>query len=565
MTKRIATQHGQSQQESIQKQKTNESPSTKRWPATHPLDLTFYRQSVRRFIFSNNIPLASLEPSEVVDLDLMHPQVGYTLQACTYTCRNGLLQVSSGQASAGSSRYVGGVNPFAVYEVDVRSIDFASSNPHHQSCEIILEFVHPTSGESLQVVAKHPAEKNFIGIRYRNDPYNDSYQSTLYEGPSLQAPYRLQVQLSGRTVNVFYSKDGEMRHLGRDTPPNNLASRLDLRQRATALASRFCIRTHLPKECTVTLGAVRSYLSAGIGQADIRLVTHADGAPCFSLTSSADASRLWFTFTIRGTGTGDGAQGVCSLDPSTGVPDLRFEGVIVLDHGDGLFRNSYACHLFYHDEDKVWRAYFSDFGGGKNREGRGETGLLVAESAKDPRRGFSVMKARELNHGITGHHEDPCGVWDAEAKRWRLLTTELSAGMRAKMWESKHWDGPWSTVGERAQRNCTGTLIQRVGRERFVFSGSSEGSIFVFRYPDLKELGTLEVDLPPFTKDKNSRVWPNVVPLPSGYPTRYIALMMDRANFPEVSGPTWSYGAMYLYWAHTDEISGEEYEFPTKT
>lgn len=59
-------------------------------------------------------------------------------------------------------------------------------------------------------------------------------------------------------------------------------------------------------------------------------------------------------------------------------------------------------------------------------------------------------------------------------------------------------------------------------------------------------------------------VWPNIVPLPAGYPARYMALMMDRANFPGVQGDTWSYGAMYIYWAYTDDISSHPYEFANR-
>jgi choline dehydrogenase-like flavoprotein len=31
---------------------------------------------------------------------------------------------------------------------------------------------------------------------------------------------------------------------------------------------------------------------------------------------------------------------------------------------------------------------------------------------------------------------------------------------------------------------------------------------------------------------------------------RYVALMMDRFNYPGLKGPNWSYGALYLYHAH---------------
>ena len=131
--------------------------------------------------------------------------------------------------------------------------------------------------------------------------------------------------------------------------------------------------------------------------------------------------------------------------------------------------------------------------------------------------------------------------------------------------EAHDWQGPWAEIAEPVPRNSTGTLIQRVGGERYVLAGSSDGAVFVYSYPTLQERGKLRMDLPPFNgAGTASRVWPNVVPLPEGYPARYLALMMDRANFPGVVGDTWSYGAMYVYWAFTEDISGPGYEFPPR-
>ena len=97
------------------------------------------------------------------------------------------------------------------------------------------------------------------------------------------------------------------------------------------------------------------------------------------------------------------------------------------------------------------------------------------------------------------------------------------------------------------EHDSTGTLIQRMGGKRYVFSGSSENAVFVYSYPDLKPLGRLNMDLPPFDAHNGARVWPDIVPLPDGYPSGYLALMMDRVNVPNVHGPNWSYGALYLY------------------
>lgn len=567
-------------------------------PHAKLLDLTFYRQSVRRFLFSNNIPLASLVPKEIIGLDLMHPIIGKPVSPCVYAIKDGLLEISSGPDSelSESVRYVGGVNPYAVYELDVREIHFDHVDKSHQSVEVTLDIATTSQQTRLQVAAVHPNTKAHpdreavFEVRLIKDGIV-TRTSPLHLGrPAPTAPYKLHIQLAGISLNAFYSKNGHTVHLGRIHPDHNFRDLLDLRRRRTALGSSFNVSARLPRHARVLLGGVSSYLSAGIGQADIRNITYRDGAPYFD-----DGGRLWFTFTARGLGTGDCTQGVMSLDP--GAPsDYRFEGTIVFDHGDGLLRNDYASHLFYDEDAGLWRAWTCDFGGSKNTDRRAHSGLVVAESTHDPRRGFSVMRAAALprsdfcrcrchhhrpdtqsqahnpKHSHCpdcpsdgGFHEDPCILWDVGAKRWRLLTTDLDNSFRATLFEAHDWQGPWAEIAEPVPRNSTGTLIQRVGGERYVLAGSSDGAVFVYSYPTLQERGKLRMDLPPFNgAGTASRVWPNVVPLPEGYPARYLALMMDRANFPGVVGDTWSYGAMYVYWAFTEDISGPGYEFPPR-
>ena len=572
-------------------------------PHTNLLDLVFYRQAVRRFLFSNNIPLASLAPEETISLDLMHPIIHKPVSSCAspraspcaYAIKDGLLEISSCPKTelSESACYVGGVNPYAVYELDVREIDFGHGDESQQCVEVLLDIATACQQTRLQVAAVHPNPKADqdcetvfevrlikYGIPMRTLPLKPDHQAPT-------APYKLHIQLAGISLNAFYSKNGHTRHLGRIHPNDNFRDILDLRRRRTALGSTFNVFTRLPQRARVILGGASSYLSAGIGQADIRNITYRDGAPYFD-----DGGRLWFTFTARGLGTGDCTQGVMSLDPSA-PSDYRFEGTIVFDHGDGLLRNDYASHLFYDEHARLWRAWSCDFGGSKNCDGRAHSGLVVAESTHDPRRGFSVMRACALprSHFCRcrchhhrpdiqsqpqdpchshcphcprdgGFHEDPCVLWDARAQRWRLLTADLENGFRATLFEACNWQGPWVEIAEPVPRNSTGTLIQLIGRERYVLAGSTDGAVFVYSYPELRELGTLCMDHPPFKETGiHTRVWPNVVPLPEGYPTRYLALMMDRANFPEVKGDTWSYGAMYVYWAFTEDISGTGWEF----
>jgi hypothetical protein len=67
--------------------------------------------------------------------------------------------------------------------------------------------------------------------------------------------------------------------------------------------------------------------------------------------------------TVRGRGLPHPLQGIFSMNPS--VFDIKFEGIIVFDMGDGMLRNELASHLFWDDVSKEWRGWtvgFSSYG-----------------------------------------------------------------------------------------------------------------------------------------------------------------------------------------------------------
>jgi hypothetical protein len=85
--------------------------------------------------------------------------------------------------------------------------------------------------------------------------------------------------------------------------------------------------------------------------------------------------------------------------------------------------------------------------------------------------------------------------------------------------------------------------------------------MYIYSYPDLKLLGPMKISLQAHWPKGAGRGWPNVFPLPAGFPYRYMALMMDRPNFPAVKGPNWSYGALHWFGAYTPDIDFPTYEF----
>ncbi len=508
-----------------------------------PVQMQFHRMGVRRFVFgSNAISLSELRPSEVVGLSFMHPSFKEGVVPRPDVSGNskimrGNLVISGGDASL----YVGGINPFATYEVDVQSMTGAS--------DVAVEWATLGLQKRVQVSA------GSTGISLRLLKEGKLQRQLVFSDKSPTPPFLLRVQLSGTHVCVFATKDGETICLGQTTDKESFRDFADFRERKTADSGTFNLYAHAGPGGEVVVGGARSFLTAGVGQADIRMITHKDGAPYWQ------DNRLWFTFNARGVGSNKSPGSVMSLDPS--VFDLRFEGIIVYDHGDGLLRNDYSSHIIYDDETKEWLAIAGDFGGVAGREGRGRSGLVVARSRHDPRRGFSVMGHAHQLEGIAGMHEDPCLIYDDTAKKWRLLTCNLD-GFHTQLFESDNWDGPFVSIAGPTKEDSTGVLIQKIGDKRYVFSGNAAGPMLVYSYPDLKRLGAMKIDLPAHWPNGPGRGWPNVFPLPQGFPCRYMALMMDRKNFPGVKGPDWSYGALYLFGVHTKDIDDPRYEYPPR-
>lgn len=497
-----------------------------------PDEIQFRRQAVVRMVFDaeQNIPLASLRPAKVIDLDLMHPE---TLlgSGVKWDIKDGLLHGFSPDAAGSSQRWVGGFNPFATYDLVIHNAKGDGSTG--------MTFSHKGNGDSLTAALQFK-DGNPEAITWTVVAGGKEITAEKWPIPAgtVLKDLTLRAQMSAVGVNLFLESAGKSDLIGY----SDFAQQFDLRERKKFQAMDFAVSTALKAGAQVVLAGASSYLSPGSGQADIRAVTDEEGAPLL------EDGRLWFMMTVRGRALPHPMQGVFSLNPS--VFDLRFEGIIVFDMNDGLLRNDLASHLFRDSKSGEWRGWttgFSALGG----TGAVEKAILAISSAKDPRRGFSVMKARPI--GIVGAHEDPHGIFDKEAGKWRMLLCEHGKKYRAAIWESDHWDRGYTRLAGPVEMDSTGTMIQKFGNKRYALFGSADRKIYIRTYPDLEPAGELKVDLPPWNEKNGTRIWPNVIPLPEGYPAPYIALMMDRVNFPGMPKANWTYGALYLYHGHPTE------------
>lgn len=490
-----------------------------------PDQIKFVRQGVRRFIFDEqqSIPLAALNPREIIGLSAMYPVTHVGNEKADVKIHEGQLSIQS-KTDTRTAIWFGGFNPFATYTIDLASCQGQG--------ELGFMFADETKSEQF-----------FIKIKY-NDLQITEVTQTLLQGSKVikdstiatknalksRISGKIILQMLGSGLTLYVQKDSLPVPIGQ----SDFGRYIDLRKKQ--YLNSFQSHLYVSQQTGhISINKITSTLSSGMGLADIRAITYEDGEPML------DRGRLWYTMSIRGRALPHHIQGVFSMDPT--VFDVRLEGVILFDRADGLLRNEIASHIFFDRQHKLWRGITTGFSAYAHPNEKKQ--LLAVESQKDPRFGFSVMSASPF--GVVGDIEDPHILFDDIAKKWRILTCENINGYKAVMLESEEWNKGYRRIAGPVTFNSTGTSIQKIGDKRYCFSGSQERKIFIYSYPDLKSVGTLGMDLPPWDASSGTRVWPNVVQLPDGYPFRYVALMMDRFNYPGLEGPNWTYGALYLY------------------
>lgn len=491
-----------------------------------PDKIDFVRQGVKRMIFDENqsIPLAELSPQKIIGFSAMHPTSHYLENQAEVSIANSRLAIQSKEETQ-TGVWLGGFNPFATYTIDLKA----------SKGEGVIGFQFRAEDKKDQfIVAVGFKDSLLTGaeIRLVKDGVEQKPESIdVNLGGKEKMEGKIRLQMLGSGFVLYLHQQGLPKVIGQ----SDFNKYIDLREKQYVHSFQSHLFAHIADGGIWIAGANIAH-TTGVGLADIRAITYEDGEPLL------DRGRLWYTMSIRGRALPHHIQGVFSMNPS--VFDIKLEGIIVFDRDDGILRNEIASHIFFDRNDKVWRGTTTGFSAYANPETEKKQ-LLAIESKLDPRFGFSIMKASPF--GVVGDIEDPHIVFDSEAEKWRILTCVNEDGYKAIMMESDYWNRSYKKIAGPVTHNSTGTSIQKISGQRYCFSGSKEREIFIYTYPDLKEVGTLQMDLPPWDKTSRTRVWPNVVELPDGYPFRYVALMMDRYNYPGMKGPNWTYGALYLY------------------
>lgn len=500
-----------------------------------PCALEFKLLATRRFMLDNEVVMSEFVPGAVACPSLQNALMPYFKRppAAKYEGGAVVLLADGGAASEGTL-FVGAFFPGVHFSADFRSLSMGAA---------ALLDIAPYDGSILFRVRAKPGKK----VAFAETRGADALPATLKNAQVVpEPPFRLSAVVAGPTILIAVRKDGETRFLGSatlDESPDN-----DIRRRDFAGRLKCSAGAALPAGGSAAIERAAVSLTAGVGQADFCIVT--DGAGC---RPYMEDGRMFCTFSARA--GMKYTKSVASFSPATF--DFRTEGILLTSYGedDPLLRNDAVNHLF-RDADGTWKAVgvgWSTAPHNLDSKRRKGSGLVAEESKECPLRGIHILKAKPLVVGTGEKSEDPHFFFDAETNKWRLTTSTFvkGKGLRACLWESDRWDGPYNKIAGPGAYDSTGCQIVDFGGKKFIMTANVTRMRPVYEYPSLAYVGEWKCDFEPYNEDcPNGRIFTAFAEMPEGYPYRYIMLTMDRRNFAGMPEPNWTYGGMYFYGAN---------------
>ena len=490
--------------------------------------------ATRRYVLDNERVLAELRPETVVCSSVQHPLMALSPSAPSVACDGGRVTLSADEKGAEGAVTVSGWLPGAHY-----SADYDAFSP----------------GAAAELVWRD-AETDVL-LKVRAEPGRPISFSECVAGKPVAAllqkpevvpapPFRLSGIVAGPTMLIAARKDGVVRYLGAVT----FADAPDLRSRRFLGSMKFGVGAVLPPGGKAVLARASMALTAGVGQADFRIVT--DGPGCRPYFENG---RLFCTFSARA--GFKYVKSVASVDPA--LLDFRMEGVLFTNYGEGddLLRNDAVNHLFYDRSSGTWKACgvgWSTASNDLNPKTRRGSGIVAMECTKNPLHGITVLQAHPLAMEGGLKSEDPYFTFDAATNKWRFATSTFAEkGLRPCLWEADRWDGPYRRIAGPGKFDSTGCQIMDFGGRKYVMTANVRRQLPIYAYPSLDSCGELRLDHPPFGKESpNGRVFMAFAELPEGSPFRYFMITMDRRNFPGMPDPNWTYGGIYFYGANAE-------------
>ena len=282
------------------------------------------------------------------------------------------------------------------------------------------------------------------------------------------------------------------------------------------------------------ISSVSVCVSGGIGQADIRPMKYENGEVI------TEGGRVFLTASER---LETGAyQSILSWLPTTS--DIRMEGALFFDLGDGVASNDVATSAVYDRNLNQWYIWFCAFSHGH--------ALARAKTTADIRHGISIIDAEPLsklpesdkiNLGAVFGDEDPDLIW--HGGKWHLSVCRYEAdGYHYYKFTS---DSPLDnfTFADRTpgKEKTGGSFVNFEGEIYFV-CGSDFKRRAVYEAYDLYDFSAPH-ELKHDFDDGGFRGWGSVFGLNIGTRRRYFHITFDR--FLTSKKWNWSYGNVYLF------------------
>lgn len=338
----------------------------------------------------------------------------------------------------------------------------------------------------------------------------------------LTGDFTLLAQMQGRSVLVWHRKRLAMTYIGR----LDFTSQLDLRDPVTFDTWTLGITARGHTDMEVRCTRFESNLT-GNGHADPRIVSYEDGTPM------RDGTTVWFLATTRGGNIPDAFQGVYALDVSSG--QITMTGALFGDrHGDGIWRNDNAGHLFYDRPTQKW-TWFA-IGHSDHPHPRAN---YVGTSEIDLRYGINNLPVGQVTMPGGGNlWEDVHPVRDGA--KW-IATASKDARYTSWLESTSGIAGPWTETRTAVGMDETGQLLVRSGSQRYIVAGTATAD-YIVRDADvaaMTDLGRINVDF----DTGGTRTWPALFALQEPDRMRWFMLSFDRTS----PAAKYSYGRLHFY------------------
>jgi hypothetical protein len=494
-----------------------------------PLSLHFTKDYQVRNFYSSSVTLSDLDLSQDVLNESLYPKMHLTSPGCDLQ-QNGRDLKFSNHTEIVQETYInlGKLYNYAAIDMDISEQNLGSSNS-----SVVLSLYKDQGNRIVISQRVVDAENNKISLTILKDGSSVFNQTLSNKG--VNAPNTLRVHLAGKYLNVLIVKNEKWTVLG----SFDVAEYFELRDKSILETFTVLAGARLGSGESISISKLEQYLTTGTAQADPKVLHYEDGAPII------EGNKIWVAMTTRAYDT-QLYQGIYSYDLKT--KEWKISATLVFNKGDGLIRQWSASDVFFDRRDETWKIFTVSH--------RDDHMLYSGESKIDPRFGLVEISCSKVNYVSVGNEEDPSVIYDSDAGKWRMAVCKAKGGYQTVLMEADTWDGAWSQIGVYSPTSSTGTLIQKIGVQRYVFIGRGDTPcpMEVLSYPGMEKIG--ELNLSEHPEGKN--VWPAIIPLTSDSGTAYYLLTFDRDAW---TGPR-TYGN--IHWYSAEEFAEDFYEYPDK-